>query len=154
MPTIKTDQTPYIHKRTGERYISRHIGLMKIGHTGDRNAWVQAVFYQKADNPSAWFSRDLAAFAEGFVEERELLIEKAAGDLGIDHHAAPKGRIENWFVMPGGDDRLAGDIREHYDQRKVGTDAITSKVRHLDREHRFAITENSIYELVGDEVTL
>lgn len=149
---IKTDGTRYVHNRTREVYLARHAGLMKIGHHGQREAWVECVMYQKAEKPSEWFARDLAAFCEQFTEERQLVIDAAltkvdrTGDM-------PHGRIENWFVMPGGK-RLAGDITEHDISRKVGVDAMTSELLHIDKANKFAITENSIYELVGEEVTV
>jgi hypothetical protein len=149
MATIKTDATPYVHVRTKGRYLARHIGLAKIG---DAKNWTECVMYQKAEAPAEWFTRSLPEFVANFVEERELQIVQACEALEIDVDHLARGTFEQWaYIESAG--KIAGDITQH-SQGKVGQDAISSEVKFIDRKAGFAITDNTIYILEGEEVIL
>lgn len=159
MTRIKTDATPYVHKRTGERYLARHAGLMKIGHPKRKKGeehpgWTECVMYQKEAKPSEWFARDMPAFLEQFVEARTLAIQDACKALEMDPDM-PHGVITMWAkTISAGEPVLTGDITEHTTARLVKQDATTGKVLFIDVENAFAICADGIYELDGEEVTL
>lgn len=148
--SIKTDATPYVHRRTGEVYLARHAGLMKIGHHGNREAWVECVMYQKAEAPSQWFARDLAAFVEQFIERRELALQVACEQHDVDVSVAPRVGLEKWSVM-GKTGRLTGD---RVQGKTVTQDFVTEEAQAIDRQNRFALVNGVVYDLAGDEVTL
>lgn len=151
---VKTDATPYVHNRTGERYLARHVGLVKIGHAAPRQGWIECVMYQKEEKPSDWFCRDLATFAEQFTEARELAIVEALAKLDLAR-VPPRGVLEMWSrTTDQGAPILMGDITEHANAKLVGTDKRTTRVVFFDPDNRLAISGDGIWELVGDEVTV
>jgi hypothetical protein len=67
-----------------------------------------------------------------------------------------RAKIENWSLIPFKGGTLIGDCIEHSQQpQMVKLDIQTSTVRFIDRrEGGFAITRNTIYDLVGPEVSI
>lgn len=146
---IKTDATPYVHRRTGEVYLARHAGLMKIGHVGEREGWTDGVMYQKAEDPSRWFCRDLNAFCEQFIERRELVLQNACVANDVDLAQAPRLTLEKWSVSKG---RVTGDLVEG--GAVTQQDYMTEKAQVINSIERFALVDGVVYDLVGDEVVL
>lgn len=151
--TIKADGTIYRHRRTDDLYRARHVGLVKIGGAhGPREGWVESVFYQSVDRPSLWFAREKEFFVQSFIEEREHQITHALLALGLNGDL-PRAKIDAWFQGKWhGNPVLFGDIIEHASPTKVGQDARTSTLRYVDTVNKFAISQNTIYELLGEEV--
>lgn len=68
-----------------------------------------------------------------------------------------RGKLENWSYLEGyaPGPKLVGDVIEHDDPRKIGQDMTTTTVSFIDRrEDGLAITRNTVYLLVGREVTV
>lgn len=153
--TIKTG-VEYTHKRTGEIYLARHIGLLKVGHDAPRKGWVECVMYQKANKPSEWFARDLATFNEQFRETREVLIELHCQQLDIEYESAPRAVAESWsIIFQNGAHRLSCDVVSHsHGARHVGQDKVTGPIQASMAASGFVIADGTVFELVGEEVTL
>lgn len=137
------------HKRTGEDYLVAGMGQLKLGAK-----WFPGITYSRpGTGVRSLFTRSLDSFLGSFEETREVIIRDKLRELDMPMNT-PRGKIEQWFRMPGNRKRIAGDIVAHEVERKVGVDAITSELRYFDAAHGIAITQASVYDLDGPEVTV
>lgn len=148
---IQTGQR-WTHIRTGGDYVVIALGMMKSGPR--ERPWEPSVTYQSLHDPKAKFTRDRDHFEDGFELTIERSIRQRLEILGMKADT-PRGKIDNWFVFASGKDEvLMGDIVDHADTRKIGQDATTSALRHIDKDLGYAITRNTVYYLINSEVVL
>lgn len=92
------------------------------------------------------------AYERGKADLQLIAINRQLRMLGRDTDQKI-ANLENWAVIDFGRPYLIGDVTGH-PTKGDAQDIATTRILHLDRELGFAITVNTVYRLIGDEVKL